>query len=312
MSLHPQARAIRDRIKRDKVPHLSTLSLEQAREADRAAAAAGTGEGEPVAEVSDVTFSGPAGAGQARVYRPAVAGGALPVLVYFYGGGWSLGTLDTCDGVCRMLTNAAGCVTVAVGYRLAPENKFPAAVEDCYAGTAWVAANAGRLGIDPSRLAVGGDSSGGNLAAAVALLARERGGPAIAHQLLIYPNTDAEADTPSMREVNDEYFFNRASVRWYWGMYLATPDDGANPLASPLRADDLSGLPAATVITAEYDPLRDEGELYAARLEKAGVPVRAVSYVGMMHGFFTMVGILDAARTAVLDAAGQLREAFAR
>jgi acetyl esterase len=308
--LHPQVRAIRDRIRRDKVPHLSTLSIEQARAADRAAAAAGTGAAEPVAEVTEVKVPGPSGDLRARIYRPDGAG--RPVLVYYFGGGWSLGTLDTCDGICRMLTNAAGCITISVEYRLAPEHKFPAAVQDCYAGAVWAAAHADELGADAERLAVAGDSSGGNLAAAVALLARERGGPALAHQLLVYPNTDYQADTASMREMDDEYFFNPASVRWYWGMYLASPRDGANPLASPLRADDLSGLPAATVITAEFDPLRDEAEAYAARLKKAGVPAEVIRYDGMMHGFFTMTGTLDTARTAALAAAGALREAFAR
>lgn len=307
--LHPQVAAIRDRLRRDRVPHLSTLSIEQARAADRAAAAAGTGEAEPVAQIREIEIPGPAGQIPARVYRPDGAG-PLPVLVYFYGGGWSLGTLDTCDGVCRMIANAAGCVTVATGYRLAPEHKFPAAVEDCHAGARWVAEHAAELGADATRLAVGGDSSGGNLAAAVALRARDLGGPAIAHQLLVYPNTDHQAGTPSMRDFADEYFFNPASVRWYWGMYLAAPEDGANPLASPLRADDLSGLPPATVITAGYDPLRDEAELYASKLQAAGVPAEIIRYGAMMHGFFTMVGVLDTAREAVLEAAGRLRAAL--
>ena len=309
---HPEVAALRDRIRRDRVPHLSTLSIEQARAADRAAAATGTGQAEPVAEVTDVTLPGPAGELCARIYRPDGTGRRPPVLVYYFGGGWSLGTLDTSDGVCRMLANAAGCVTVSVGYRLAPEHKFPAAVQDCYAGAAWVAAHAGELDVDAGRLAVGGDSSGGNLAAAVALLARDRGGPAIAHQLLVYPNTDYQATTASMREMDDEYFFNPSSVHWYWGMYLAEPEDGANPLASPLRADDLSGLPAATVITAEYDPLRDEAEAYAARLQMAAVPAEIVRYDGMMHGFFTMTGVLETARAAVLTAADRLRDAFKR
>ncbi len=309
VDLHPQVLAIRDRLRRDRVPHLSTLSIEQARAADRAAAATGTGEAEPVAEIRDMEIAGPGGPISVRVYRPDGAG-PLPVLVYFYGGGWSLGTLDTCDGVCRMITNAAGCVTVAAGYRLAPEHKFPAAVEDCHASAQWVADHAAELGADATRLAVGGDSSGGNLAAAVALRARDLGGPAIAHQLLVYPNTDHEADTPSMRQFADEHFFNPSSVRWYWGMYLAAPEDGANPLASPLRAGDLSGLPPATVVTAEYDPLRDEAELYAGKLAAAGVPVEIVRYDGMMHGFFTMVGALDTSREAVLDAARRLRVAL--
>ncbi|MCW2932459.1 MAG: alpha/beta hydrolase [Actinomycetia bacterium] len=319
--LHPQVLALRERLRRDKVPHLTTLTIEEARAADLAAVVAGGGNAEPVGDVMETTIPGPATLEPAaadpppglrlRVYRPAGTG-PWPVLVYFFGGGWSLGTLDTCDAICRMLTNAAGCVTVSVGYRLAPEHKFPAAVEDCYAGAAWAASHAEELGGDPARLAVGGDSSGGNLAAAVALMARDRGGPAIAHQLLVYPNTDYQARTPSMRDISDEYFFNPASVRWYWGLYLATPADGANPLASPLRADDLSGLPAATVITAEHDPLRDEGELYAKKLEEAGVPAKTLRYDGMIHGFFTMVGALHTARAAVLDAAEQLRGAFAR
>ena len=307
--LHPQVLAIRERLKRDNVPHLTALTIEQARAADLAAVVAGGGSAEPVGDVTETTIPGPAPGLRVRVYRPAGTG-PWPVLVYFFGGGWSLGTLDTCDGICRMLTNAAGCLTVSVGYRLAPEHKFPAAVEDCYAGTAWAAAHAAELGADPARLAVGGDSSGGNLAAAVALMARERGGPAIAHQLLVYPNTDYQASTPSMRDVRDQYFFNQASVRWYWGLYLATAQDGASPFASPLRAADLTGLPAATVITAEYDPLRDEGELYAKKLAEAGVPAEVVRYDGMIHGFFTMVGDLDTARTAVLDAAERLRTAF--
>lgn len=310
-ALHPQARALRDKIRQDRVPHLSTLSIEQARAADRAAAVAGTGETEPVSVVREFTLPGPSGELRARVYRPD-GGEGLPVLVYYFGGGWSLGTLDTSDGVCRMLTNAVGCVTISVEYRLAPEHKFPAAVEDCYAGVVWAAANADELGADATRLAVCGDSSGGNLAAAVALLARDRGGPTIAHQLLVYPNTDYRADTQSMREMSDEYFFNSASVRWYWGMYLSAPEDGANPLASPLRADDLSRLPAATVITAEYDPLRDEAQAYAARLQAAGVPVEVIHYDGMMHGFFTMIGVLDTARAAVLMAAGRLRSTFSQ
>jgi acetyl esterase len=318
--LHPQVLAIRERLRRDKVPHLTTLTIEQARAADLAAIVAGGGDAEPVGDVTEITIAGPATPGPAasdlphrlrlRVYRPAGTG-PWPVLVYFFGGGWSLGTLDTCDGICRMLTNAARCMTVSVAYRLAPEHKFPAAVEDCYAAAAWAAAHGAELDGDPARLAVAGDSSGGNLAAAVALMARERGGPAITHQLLVYPNTDYQAGTPSMRDICDEYLFSQASVRWYWGLYLATPQDGASPLASPLRAGDLSGLPAATVITAEYDPLRDEGELYAKRLEEAGVAATLIRYDGMIHGFFTMVGDLDTARAAVLDAAGRLRAAFA-
>jgi|SRR5580658_4978259 acetyl esterase len=310
MPFHPQVQAIRDRLEADQVPNLYTLPIAEARAQDVKGAITTAGPPEPVAVVRDFAIPGEAGDIAARIYRPA-ADGPLPALVYFFGGGWSLGTLDTSDAVCRMITNRAGCASIAVSYRLAPENKFPAAVHDCYSGIAWVAEHADELGVDATRLAVGGDSSGGNLAAAVTLLARERGGPALRHQLLVYPNTDAAAGTDSMREITDQHFFNANAIKWYWGMYLASPEDGDNPLASPLRAKDLSGLPPATVITAELDPLRDESELYARKLAEAGVPAEVIRYDGMMHGFFTMVGILDTAREAVGTAADRLASAFA-
>jgi len=307
---HPQVQAIRDRLEAEPAPPLYTLPIEQARARDVKGALSTAGTLEPVAHVSDFVIPGEAGDLAARIYRFS-EDGALPVVVYFFGGGWSLGTLDTSDAVCRMITNRAKCVSIAVSYRLAPEHKFPAAVLDCYRGISWVAEHGDELGIDQERIAVGGDSSGGNLAAAVALLAKERGGPRLIHQLLVYPNTDAAADTDSMREITDELFFNIKSVKWYWGMYLNSAEDAANPLASPLRAADLSGLPPATVITAEFDPLRDESELYARRLAEHGVPAEVIRYAGMMHGFFTMVGILDTATEAVSTASARLAAAFA-
>jgi acetyl esterase len=243
------------------------------------------------------------------VYRPTT-GDRQPTLVYFFGGGWTLGSLDTSDAICRSLANAAGCQVVAVGYRLAPEARFPAAVEDCYAGTVWVAEQAETIGADPARIAVAGDSAGGNLAAAVCLLARERGGVDLVGQVLVYPNTDFGADTESLRASDDPTWFNRHSVAWYWGHYLADPADGANPLASPLRAADLGKLPPALVITAEYDPLRDEGEAYARRLAEAGVPVRLSRYDGMAHGFFAMAGVVDDAVRARAEVARTLRDWF--
>jgi len=197
-----------------------------------------------------------------------------------------------------------------VQYRLAPEHPFPAAVEDCYAGTRWVAEHAAELGADADRVAVGGDSAGGNLAAAVTLLARERQGPRLRHQLLVYPNTDYLSDTASMREAVDPLLFNRWSVNWYWSNYLADTRDGLSPLASPLRAGDLAALPEATVLTAEFDPLRDQGEQYARRLREAGVPVEARCYEGMAHGFFAMGGVLSTARESIAYAAGRLARAF--
>src|SRR5882757_3250663 len=308
MPLDPQVAAMRAERAKSATPPLYLMSVAQARAEDLRSIQEAGGRPEPVADVLEEDIPGPGGPIPIRIYRPS-AERPLPVLVYFFGGGWTLGTIDTSDGVCRALTNAVGCVTITVGYRLAPEHKFPAAVHDCHAATAWVAAHAVELGVDPDRIAVGGDSAGGNLAAAVTLLARSRG-PRLAHQLLVYPNTDYLSDTPSLRENNDPLLFNRNSSDWYWGHYLASPADGVDPLASPLRAPDHAGLPSATEITAEYDPLRDQAEEYAQRLRDAGVSVTLSRYSGMVHGFFTMSGVLDAARDAVAEAAACLRKAF--
>jgi acetyl esterase len=308
MPLDPQVAAMRAERAKSATPPLYTMSVAQARAEDLRSIQEAGGQPEPVADVLDEDIPGPGGPIPIRIYRPS-AERPLPVLVYFFGGGWTLGTIDTSDGVCRALTNAVGCVTITVGYRLAPEHKFPAAVDDCHAATEWIGAHAVELGVDPDRIAVGGDSAGGNLAAAVTLLARDKG-PALAHQLLVYPNTDYLSDSPSLRENNDPLLFNRNSSDWYWGHYLASPDDGVDPLASPLRAPDHAVLPSATVITAEYDPLRDQAEEYAQRLRDAGVSVTLSRYPGMVHGFFTMSGVLDAARDAVAEAAACLRKAF--
>ncbi|WP_331973930.1 alpha/beta hydrolase [Actinophytocola sp.] len=289
------------------VTPLYEMTLAEARAADLADIRAGGGDVEPVHEVSDRMFPGPDGELPVRIYRPD-RDGPLGTLVYFFGGGWTLGSIDTSDGVCRALANAAGCQVVTPGYRLAPEHPFPAAVHDCHAAVRWVAANAAELGVDPDRIAVGGDSAGGNLAAVVSLLARDRGGPALAAQLLIYPNTCYHADTDSLRANDDRWMFNHHSVDWYWRNYLSTPDQGRDPLVSPLLASDHTGLPPALVITAEYDPLRDEGERYAALLREAGVPVELTRYDGMAHGFFTMSGVLEGARRAVAQAAEYLRK----
>ncbi|GGQ82757.1 alpha/beta hydrolase [Kitasatospora griseola] len=311
MPLHPQAEAMRAQRAAAGTPPLYTRTLAEARAADLADIRAAAGNPEPVGSVEELTVDGPGGPLPLRIYRPDTgADTELPVLLYLFGGGWTLGSPDTSDAICRRLTNAVGCVTVSVGYRLAPEHPFPAAVHDVIAAAEWIAANAAGLGVDPERIAVGGDSAGGNLAAALTLAARERGGPALRHQLLVYPNTDHAADTPSVREHDDPLLFNRRSVAWYWGHYLADPADGADPLASPLRAPSLAGLPPATVITAEYDPLRDEGEAYARALRAAGVPVELRRYDGMPHGFFAMAGVLDDGRDAQRHAADRLREAL--
>jgi isopentenyl diphosphate isomerase/L-lactate dehydrogenase-like FMN-dependent dehydrogenase/acetyl esterase/lipase len=307
MPLDPQVARWRERRIADQVRPLYTQTLAEARAADLAEIQAGAGAPEPVAEVMDLSMPVAGASLPLRLYRPSTTA-PLPALVYFFGGGWTLGQIETCDGICRTLANAAGCAVIAVGYRLAPEHKFPVAVGDCYDALGWIAGHAGELGVDPGRLAVGGDSAGGNLAAAVTLLARQRGGPALAAQLLVYPNTCYGADTRSMREsADDPSMFNRRSVDWYWGHYLASPADGADPLASPLLAPDHSGLPPALVITAEYDPLRDEGEQYAEKLRAAGVPTECTRYDGMMHGFFLMSSTLDGGRRAVEQAVAFLR-----
>ncbi len=310
MPLEPHTQALYDRRAARDVRPLYAMTLAEARAADLAAIQAEAGEPEPVERVVDACLAGPAGALPVRVYRPA-GEGPLPVLVYFFGGGWTLGSLETSDAICRSLANAAGCLTVAVGYRLAPEHPFPAAPHVCFAGLRWAAEHAPGFGGDPSRLAVAGDSAGGNLAAAVTLLARDAGGPDLRAQVLVYPNTDYRADTPSRREITDPLLFNDKSVRWYWDNYLPTAEDGDDPLASPLRAADHGGLPTALVITAEYDPLRDEGEEYAARLREHGVSTEAVRYPGVTHGFFAMAGTVPAGRHALDRVAAYLRTALA-
>jgi acetyl esterase len=245
------------------------------------------------------------------VYTPE-GNGPFPVLVYFHGGGWVIGSRDSIDGPCRSLANGAGCVVVSVDYRLAPEHKFPAAADDCYAATRYVATHPTEFAIDPTRLAVGGDSAGGNLAAAVTLMARDRGGPPIAWQLLVYPVTNYSFATDSYRDNAEGYLLQRSSMEWFWNHYLATPSDGAHPYASPLRAADLRGLPPGLTITCEFDPLRDEGEAYATRLREAGVQMQTRRYDGAIHGTFQLAGVLDLGKQMLQEAAATLKAALAR
>jgi acetyl esterase len=308
MSIDPQAKVLLDQITAIGGPQMHESSVEEARQMIGAMAAF-SGEPPPIAEVVSRTVPGPAGEIPVRIFLPD-GSRPLPVLVYFHGGGWVIGGLDTHDVPCRVLANRAGCALVSVDYRLAPENKFPAAPEDCYAATRWVAENAASIGADASRLAIGGDSAGGNLAAVVALMARDRGGPSIVHQLLVYPVTDVGQDTPSYRDNAEGYLLTAADMAWFWNHYLAKPGDGENPYASPLRAKSLRDLPPAHVITAELDPLRDEGEQYAARLKEAGVEVQLSRYDGMIHGFFGLGAILDQGKKAMREAAELLRRRF--
>jgi len=308
MPLDPQAKAVLEQMAALGDPPLGTLSPEETRRAmaDRRAAMP---PGEPVAKTEDRGVPGPVGEIPVRIYTPE-GSGPFPVLVYFHGGGWVIGDIESHDASVRALTNRSGCVVVSVDYRLAPEHKFPAAAEDCFAATQWAAAHAAEFHGDASRLAVGGDSAGGNLAAVVSLLAKERGGPRIALQLLVYPVTDYNFDRPSYVENAEGYLLTRDSMVWFWNHYLNSPDEGKNPVASPIQASDLRGLPPALVITAEYDPLRDEGEAYAKRLEEAGVQVVCTRYDGMIHGFFGMHLMIDKARQALDQAATALRTAL--
>ena len=265
-------------------------------------------QSEPVHEVTEGTFDGPVGPVPIRIYRPAE--GLLPVVVFCHGGGWVLCDLDTHDDLCRSLANGTGAVVVSVDYRQPPEHPFPAAVDDAYGALQWVVGQAHELGVDEDRVAVAGDSAGGNLAAAVCLMARHRSGPPIRFQLLIYPVLAHAFDTGSYLDKATGYFLTAEHMRWYWDQYLADPTDGRNQYASPLFAEDLGGLPAAHIITGEHDPLRDEGEAYAGRLREAGVDVTNVRYGGMFHGFFTLGRVLPAATLATATAHAALRAAL--
>lgn len=296
---YPEVRALLEAIDAESAPPLQTLPPEEARKAASEALKLSSGEPEEVGHVEDLRIPGPGGPIPIRVYAPA-GPGPFPALVYFHGGGWVLCDLDTHDNICRLICRAAGAAVVAVDYRLAPEHRFPAAVDDCYAATLWTAANAERLGIDPDRIATGGDSAGGNLAAVISLRCRDEGGPALALQVLVYPVTNlASFDTPSYQEFAEGYHLSRAEMEWFRDSYLAGPADAHHPHASPLLAPDLRALPPAVVITAECDPLRDEGEAYARRLAGAGVAVTCTRYSGMIHPFFSLIGVLSQGRQAV-------------
>ena len=294
MELDPQARAYLET--RQPLP-LSEETVAEARLAVEAESERLGGPPEPVASVEELLAPGPAGPVRVRVYRP---GGEDPFagLVWFHGGGWVVGSLDSHDRICRALCRRAGALVCSVDYRLSPEHRFPAALEDAWAATRWAGDEAAALGLDPARLAVGGDSSGGNLAAAVALRARDAGVP-LALQALVYPVTDHRFDTGSYEGFADGYGLTREGMRWFWEQYLGPGGDGTRPEASPLRALDLRGVAPALVQTAEADVLRDEGEAYARRLLDAGTPATLTRYDGMVHGFLRHAGIIDRAHDAL-------------
>jgi acetyl esterase len=308
MPLDPQMKALLDAMAKAKLAAFHTLTPAAARQ--QMAQRVAPGVPDPVAKVEDRTIPGPGDAIPIRIYTPAGAG-PFGALVYFHGGGWVLGDIQMTDQPCRMVANASGCVVVSVDYRLAPEHKFPAAPDDCYAVTQWLSDNAPVVNVDRARIAVGGTSAGGTLAAVVALMARDRGTPHVAYQLLIYPATTTVLTSKSQQEfAEDGYILSRADMEWFWGHYLASEADRTNPYACPAYAKTLRGLPPALVITAEFDPLRDEGEAYAARLREDGVSTTLKRYDGVTHGFFGMPALLDKSKAAITDASSALRAAL--
>src|SRR5437764_1482776 len=313
MPVDPQVQVLLDQMAAMDAPGLGTQSVEETRQMMEQFATMG-GPGPDVDSVENRTVPGPAGDIPVRVYRPTAGGEALPVLVWIHGGGFVIGTLEASDATCRELAMKAGVVVVSVDYRLAPEAPFPEPVDDCVAATSYVVEHAAEFGGDAARVAIGGDSAGGNLSAVVALLAAQRGAPSLRFQLLVYPAVDLLMTYPSIHENGEGYLLTKEAMEWFMGHYFSGEEkDPKHTKASPLYADelDLAKLPPALIITAEYDPLRDEGEAYGKRLEQAGVPVTVTRYQGQIHGFFGMTAILDGAKTAVDQAAAALKVALA-
>jgi acetyl esterase len=307
MPVDPSIQVLLDSLAGTDTPDLSEQSVEEAR-AMMAMLTLVDGEPEPVDDVTTRTIPGPAGDIPVRIYRKR-SDGAQPVLVWYHGGGWVIGDLESGDPTARKLANRSGAVVVSVDYRLAPEHPFPAAVDDCWAALEWVAAHAAEIGGDPSRLAVGGDSAGGNLAAVVAVTAADAGGPALRHQLLVYPAVDLTFSHPSIDSNGEDYLLTKKAMVWFVDHYLGDQDP-KDTRVSPLYVDDLSGVAPATVYTAEFDPLRDEGGAYAARLAEAGVDCDHRCFDGMIHGFFGMGTITPVALEAMDMAGARLRAAF--
>jgi acetyl esterase len=305
MPLDPQTRALLEL--GAALPTVESLTPAEARAGMEQRARLTAGPPQAVAEVRELRVPGPASEIPVRVYVPSsVTAGAAPALIFFHGGGWVAGSFETHDVPCRALANGGGCIVLAVEYRCAPEHKFPAAIDDAEAVTRWVIAHATDLGVDLDHIAVGGDSAGGNLAAVVALALRDQ----LAFQLLIYPVTDHNLDTDSYRRNGEGYRLTRAAMRYYWDHYLGAAADGDDVRASPLRARDLSNAPPALVVTAEFDPLLDEGRAYADRLRDAGVQVEYREYAGLVHGFIAQGGVVDRARDAVDELATALGRAL--
>ena len=312
MPLDPQAEEFLKKLASSHAPPMETLSVADA----RALAIPPRVPREPMGNIENRLLPGPAGGIPVRIYHPVGSSGAdetkspLPVVVFFHGGGWVIGSIGSYDAMCRRLCNESGCIFISVEYRLAPEHRFPAAVDDCFNATLWAAEHSGELGGDQQRIGVAGDSAGGNLAAVVSMLARDRGGPPIAHQLLIYPITDYMPDLDSYSRLGTGHFLTRATIAWFWELYLNDVSEADCPEVSPLRADNHTDLPPATVFVAEYDPLIDEGLAYADKLESANVPVERIVCPGQIHGFLRRLDTFDQARSSCTGLGQSLRRAL--
>lgn len=305
MGLHPEVRALLDDMER-----LGGKPIEQSTPLEARISSwdwlRWMGEPEAVGSVEHRFFTGPTADVPVRIYRPSGAR-QLPALVYFHGSGFTVNNIEIADAPHRALANRTGCVVVAVNYQKAPEHKFPVPFDDAFAAVAWVHEQAAILGVDPEKIGVGGDSAGGTLAAAACLRARDEHGPPIAFQLLVYPATDRRFDLPSMQDNAEGYLLTTAAMRWFWTQYLTGPADADLPYACPARASDHSNLPPAIVLTAEFDPLRDDGERYAALLRRAGVVVVLRRYEGMIHGFLWTSARVAGSRQLLEDVGGDVR-----
>lgn len=309
MGLDPQVKALLEQMAKLEGPAIHKLAPEECRKVFNSGIKFLAAPPEAVAKVEERLIPVKDGEIKIRIYTPQ-GEGPFPIFVYFHGGGWVLGDLETLDSPLRTITNEAKCIVVSVDYRLAPEHKFPTAVEDGYLATKWVAKNAGSFGGDPRRIAVGGDSAGGNIASVVTLMARENKEPSLCFQVLIYPATDLSKNYPSYYQFGKGLLLTKEDMLYFGRHYLRTEEDQFDIHASPMLAEDLSHLPPALVVTAEYDPLRDEGEAYANRLREAGVSVELCRYDGMIHGFFGMTKVLDQANHLVHKVASALKHAF--
>ncbi len=310
MTLDPQAQTMLDLAEKSGRPPLESLDPAEARIQYAEMVGAVCGERPTGVQTRNAAIPGPDGEIPARLYRPQNQQGPLPVLIYFHGGGFVIGNRDTHDIPCRQLSLGAACLVVSVDYRLAPEHPFPAAVEDAWAATRWIADHAAELVADPARVAVGGDSAGGTLAAIVSLLGKHDSATELVFQLLIYPATDLTCGMPSHESLGQGYRLTNELMDWFMEHYFGQGIDRRQLTASPLFATDFAGLPPALVLTAGYDPLRDEGRAYAEKLREAGVETDLVEYGGMIHGFITMGGLVDASAEALDECAAALRRAF--